>query len=193
MPTTRGGDGTVQRRRIQRKTVSPLTGLASRRDNLAPALTAQHHADVGLGLGQPVAAARLARALPRHAFGGDPSRATAAAEAAHLHPPRHRVVLPGQVVECPPIPAVHPRRSTPADPTGRLGRRSPGDDQQPRFIQRQVIDVQAVRDRRHRRVRDRHRAAQGPPRESTPEPPPSTERAEEPKLHAETHHLRLIG
>ncbi|MGW9820823.1 transposase [Methylorubrum extorquens] len=36
MPTTRGGaDGTIRRRRIRRRTVSPLTGMASRRDTAA--------------------------------------------------------------------------------------------------------------------------------------------------------------
>ena len=75
----------------------------------------------------------------------------------------------------------------PADTTTGVGRRGPGGDQQPRSIQRRVIDVQAVRDRRHRRVRHRHRAALGSPRESTPRSPRSPESADEPKLEAVTH------
>lgn len=62
------------------------------------------------------------------------------------HPPRYRPILPGQILERPPIRAVLSRRSTLADPTGGLGRRGPGGDQQRRSVQRQILDAQAVRD-----------------------------------------------
>ena len=151
------------------------------------ALTAQYHVDIDLRLRQPVAAARLARAQPRHGLGEDPPRAIAAPEAAYPHPPRHRPILLGQVHERPLIPAVHPRRCTLTDPTGGVGLRGPGGDQQPRSSQRQVIDIQAARERRHRRVRDQHRAALGLPRGPTPGSPRSTESADGPCFDGDLH------
>ena len=99
-------------------------------------LTAQHHTDIGLCLGQPFAATRLARSQPRHGFDEDPPWAVAAAEAADLQAPRHSPVLPRQVLEGSLIGAVHPRRGSSATRTGGIDRGGVSGDQQPARVQR---------------------------------------------------------
>lgn len=76
-------------------------------------LAAERHADIGLRLGQAIAALCPRTGEAGNRLGEDPARTMAAAEAAHLHPPRHRAILPGQVLQGSPVRAMHPGRPSP--------------------------------------------------------------------------------
>lgn len=58
-------------------------------------LAAERHADIGLRLGQAIAALCPRTGEAGNRLGKDAARTMAAAEVAHLHPPRDRAILPG--------------------------------------------------------------------------------------------------
>ncbi len=151
MPTTRGaGEEAMPRRRIRRRTVSPLTGIASRRDKRAPgsppstmpmSVCASANRSLRRALREPSPLRVRRRSAPGSSRSESGERAGATS----------RPIVPGQVLEGSPVCAVNARRGLSATRTGCLGRGGVGGDQQPGCVQRQIIDVKAVRNRRHRR------------------------------------------
>ena len=102
---------------------------------------AERHADIGLCLGQAIAALCPRTGEAGNRLGKDAARTMAAAEAAYLHPPRDRAILPGQVLQGSPVRAMHPGRPSPTMRTGCAGCGSPGRDRQRIGVQRKLVDL----------------------------------------------------